>query len=156
LGLNDYLTTALPNLSQTSRSNLIQLKKNKTMKWFETISAEEQTKVVDLAVKKTMFVADSSRKEAAERDEQRCQNLKRSHSRREALKRKQLAELSQHHLISSSEELLSCISEIDSRKLTATRKRSQKLEIVQTQIKIRKKNLKQNINIAIRKTETPQ
>ena len=31
LGLNDYLTTAIPNLNQLSRSNLIQVKKNKTM-----------------------------------------------------------------------------------------------------------------------------
>ena len=31
LGLNDYLTTAIPNLHQLSRSNLIQVKKNKTI-----------------------------------------------------------------------------------------------------------------------------
>ena len=29
LGVNDYLTTAIPNLSQMGRSNLIQLKRNK-------------------------------------------------------------------------------------------------------------------------------
>ena len=31
LGLNDYLTTAIPNLAQESRSNLVAVKKNHTM-----------------------------------------------------------------------------------------------------------------------------
>lgn len=34
LGLNDYLTTAIPNLAQVSCSNLVQVKKNKTVRWF--------------------------------------------------------------------------------------------------------------------------
>ena len=34
LGLNDYLTTAIPNLHQLIRSNMIQVKKNETMQWF--------------------------------------------------------------------------------------------------------------------------
>ena len=34
LGLSDYLATAIPNMHQMSRSNLIQAKKNKTMQWF--------------------------------------------------------------------------------------------------------------------------
>ena len=34
LGLNDYFTTAIPNLHQLIRSNMIQVKKNETMQWF--------------------------------------------------------------------------------------------------------------------------
>lgn len=41
LGLNDYLTTAVPNLHQMSRSNLVQLKKNKTMKWLSKLPGEK-------------------------------------------------------------------------------------------------------------------
>ena len=52
LGLNDYLTTALPNLHQMSRSNLVQLKKNKTMMWLSQLPSEMQTAVIDMAVKK--------------------------------------------------------------------------------------------------------
>ena len=51
LGLNDYLTTAVPNLHQMSRSNLVQLKKNKTMKWLSHLPSEKQTAVIDMAVK---------------------------------------------------------------------------------------------------------
>ena len=31
LGLNDYLTTAIPNLAQVARSNLVEIKKNHTI-----------------------------------------------------------------------------------------------------------------------------
>ena len=50
-GLNDYLTTELPNLHQMSRSNLVQLKKNKTMKWLSQLPSEKQTSVINMAVK---------------------------------------------------------------------------------------------------------
>lgn len=35
LGLNDYLSTALPNMHQMTQSNLVQAKKNKTMNWLD-------------------------------------------------------------------------------------------------------------------------
>ena len=50
LGLNDYLTTVVPNLHQMSRSNLVQLK-NKTMKWLSDLPNETQTAVIDMAAK---------------------------------------------------------------------------------------------------------
>ena len=52
LGLNDYLTTAIPNLSQLSRSNLIQVKKNKTIEWLQQLPREQQHSVIDLALQK--------------------------------------------------------------------------------------------------------
>lgn len=50
LGLNDYLTKAIPNLNQIARSNLVQVK-NKTVKWLHDLP-EEELKVIDLAVEK--------------------------------------------------------------------------------------------------------
>ena len=44
LGLNDYLTTAIPNLAQESRSNLVAVKKNHTMKWLNSLSEVQQGK----------------------------------------------------------------------------------------------------------------
>ena len=52
LGLKDYLTTVIPNLNQMARSNLVQLKKNKTLKWLSDLSEQDQLAIVDLAVKK--------------------------------------------------------------------------------------------------------
>ena len=50
LGLNDYLTTAIPNLHQMSRSALVQVKKKKTLSWLSEIPKKDQLKVIDLAV----------------------------------------------------------------------------------------------------------
>ena len=51
LGLNDYLTTALPNLDQVSRSNLVQMK-NKTVEWLDTLPQQQQNSIVNFAVKR--------------------------------------------------------------------------------------------------------
>ena len=42
LGLNDYLTTALPNMKQLTRSNMIAIQKNKTMEWFDELELQQQ------------------------------------------------------------------------------------------------------------------
>ena len=52
LGLNDYLTTTIPNLHQMTRSNMVQVKKNKTMQWFHKLPQIQQQTIVKLAVKK--------------------------------------------------------------------------------------------------------
>lgn len=51
LGLNNYLTTAIPNLHQMARSNMIQMKKNKTLKWLSTLSKDEYTSIRELEKK---------------------------------------------------------------------------------------------------------
>ena len=52
LGLNDYLVTAIPNMHQMSRSNLIQVKKNKTMQWFHKLPEDQKSSIVHLAVRR--------------------------------------------------------------------------------------------------------
>lgn len=46
LGLNDYLSKAIPNLHQMTKSNMIQVKKNKTVVWLHDLPDTEQDKVV--------------------------------------------------------------------------------------------------------------
>lgn len=46
LGLNDYLTTTIPNSHQLTRSNMIQVKKNKTIQWFHKLAQTEQQSIV--------------------------------------------------------------------------------------------------------------
>ena len=40
LGLNDYLTTGIPNLHQVSRSNLVSVEKNIAMEWLDKLPNE--------------------------------------------------------------------------------------------------------------------
>ena len=71
LGLNDYLTSALPNLHQMSCSNLVQLKKNKTMTWLSEFPCEKQTAVIDIAVKRRRQVKQTYIEEQTARVEHR-------------------------------------------------------------------------------------
>lgn len=50
LGLNDYLYTAIPNLHQVARSNLVEVKNKQTMQWLHQLPNEQQLQVIDLAV----------------------------------------------------------------------------------------------------------
>lgn len=112
LGLNDYLTTALPNLDQVSRSNLVQMKKNKTVEWLDTLPQHQQNSIVELAVKRRKQVIESCKAEATERATKRQQNLMQT-----LLKKK--LEI-QHHLISSPAELLDTIAQIEASNSTCS------------------------------------
>ena len=63
LGINDYLTTALPNLHQMSCSNLSQVKKNKVLNWLSELPEAEQLAVLDMAGKKRRYDAKEYRDE---------------------------------------------------------------------------------------------
>ena len=64
LGLSDYLVTAIPNLHQDARSNLNQVKKNKTIKWLDELSEKQQLEVVELAVEMKPIVELESKKKS--------------------------------------------------------------------------------------------
>ena len=150
LGLNDYLTTAVPNLHQMSRSNLVQLKKNMTMKWLSHLPSEKQTAVIDMAVKQRRQVKQTYNEEQTARAEHRKQAMIKDHAKREAMKKRLYEEkqkLSQLHLITTSQELKEEFQKIDMKAISATRKRSLKMDILRTQVRIRKKVLGQNVPI---------
>lgn len=150
LGLNDYLSTAIPNLHQMARSNLIQLKKNKTMEWLHHLPEGEQEQVIDLAVKRRKDVQKDCKDQAEQRRELRRKNMMEAHMRREGMKQKAQLEkdsLSQLHLITTIEELHEEIAAIDKKRLSAAKKAAQKRSLIQEQVKIRKKVLGQNVRI---------
>ena len=95
LGLNDYLTTAIPNLF-LSRSNLVSVKKNKAMEWLDKFPNEQQLRVLDLAVETRKFVREECKEMEEQTTKKRLQNLKEAHLRQEALKQK--AELEKERL----------------------------------------------------------
>lgn len=150
LGLNDYLTTAIPNLTQAARSNLVEIKKNHTMRWLCKLPNEKQVEVLDLAVKERPRVVEEHRKLEEYRSQQRKQAMLKANVRREALRRKahqERDELLQHHLITTSTELHETLQVIDTESISAQRKKSKKISVLKTQIRIRKKVLGQDIRI---------
>ena len=107
---------------------------------------------MNLAVKERKNFAEKCKSEEQKRAAQRQQNMMQAHLRRETLRQKQeaeKAELSQKHLIATSQELHDVIQEIEAENTTDSKKRSKKLALVRTQIQIRKKILKQNIQIVL-------
>ena len=141
LGLNDYLTTAIPNLYQMARSNLVQVKKNKTLKWLSNLPEDEQSAIVDLAVKQRRFVSKECRDEEKMRSQQRQQKMLAENAKRVALEKKLCQEkekLSQSHLVTSSDELKEELHAIDKETISTTKKKNKKVELLKTQIQIKK------------------
>jgi hypothetical protein len=98
----------MPNLHQMARSNLIQVKKNKTLKWLSSLKEEEQCEIIDIAVKQRRFVSNECRVAEENRAKQRQQNMLIEHDKRMTLEKKLQEEkdkMSQLHLITSSVEL---------------------------------------------------
>ena len=82
LGLNDYLTTAIPNMHQMTRSNLVEMKKNKTMKWFRELPQKERQAVSCLAKKSRGDIIKNYREEELTKRKQRQENMRHCYERR--------------------------------------------------------------------------
>ena len=127
LGLNDYLTTAVPNLHQMARSNLVQVKKNKTLKWLSNLQEDDQSAIINLAVKQRRFVTTECRNEEKVRAQQRQQKMLQENDKRVAQEKKLREEkekLLQSHLITSSDELKKELDTVDKELISTTRKKT--------------------------------
>ena len=154
LGLNDYLTTALPNMHQMSRSNLIQAKKNRTIHWLGQLPSDKRSDIVTLARKRRVEVAKSSREAEVERSKMRREKMMREKCRRDALEERAIREkeyLSNLDLISSCEDLKTILSEIENENISSTKKAQKRRKVIREQIDIRKKVLSEKINIPFSK-----
>ena len=151
LGLNDYLTTAIPNLDQMARSNLVEVKKNKTVHWLEDLPPTRQNQVIDLAVASRKQVHNEYNFEKRTRDEQRRKKMIASHQKQEASKKRMLDEqcklAESQHLIATIEELEQVLTEIGNKELSQSKKDSEKLSVIKMQVRIRNKILRQQIKI---------
>ena len=150
LGLNDYLNNAIPNMHQITRSNLVQLKKNETIKWLQKLPESQQGKIIDLATASRREACVSRKEDDAMVLKLRRDNMIQAHNRLQALKNKERTEkhkLLKEHLITSSEELYQAMANIDAEISATTKRKTKKLSLLKVQVKIRKKLLKQNIRI---------
>ena len=114
LGLNDYLFTAIPNMDQLTRSNMVQIKKNKTMEWLDNLPNTED--IVRMAMKNKHQVAKSYQEHKNEVSQKRRDHLVQKHKERELAKQKrekEIEKLSKIHLINSVSELNNALSYID-------------------------------------------
>ena len=159
LGLNDYLTTAIPNLHQMARSNLVEVKKKKTLQWLNDLPDEQQLEIISLAVDKRKNVRQRYKDLEEQRTQKRKQGMLHAKILREALKKKsqlERDELSELHLITTSEELRQTLKIIEAESTSAAKRKASKLSLLKSQVKLRKKVLKQDINIVFTRSRQPR
>lgn len=150
LGLNDYLVTALPNMDQQTRSNLVQIKKNGTINWLESLPPEQQELVTRLAVTNRSAVHQEYVEEQKRVAEQRQQNMMQAELKRDQQEKREAAEqqkLSKVHLVTSVAEFDVVLSDINDEQISSARKRAKILSLLEEQVKVRKKLLNQKCNI---------
>ena len=150
LGLNDYLVTALPNMAQQTRTNLIEVKKNKTISWLESLSPKQQEHITKLAIRNRRAV----QKQCAEKQKcvakQRRQHMMQAKLKRDRKMQKQAEEhqrLSKAYLIASVREFDTVISDINDQQTSSAKKRAKILSLLKEQVRIREKLLHQRCNI---------
>lgn len=85
LGLNDYLSTAIPNMSQETRTNLVEVKKNKTVSWLDSLSQVEQNSIVTLAQESRKDLEKQRQDVNQKRSEQRKELMVKNHAKAKAL-----------------------------------------------------------------------
>ena len=130
LGLNDYLSTAIPNMHQQTRSNLTQIKKNKTMQWLQMLPQQKQDEVLELAYAQRSEVLKERKKQDKRICELRKEKMLQEHAKLQAGKQKKeetLTALSKIDLITSTEELYKTINNIDDEYCSTTRKNTKRL-----------------------------
>ena len=108
------------------------------MKWLSNLSKLDQLAVVDLAVKKRRQVHKEHKDEEKLRSKQRKQNMALENAKREELMKKlheEKEKLSQLHLVTTSEELKEELINIDSEKISTSKKRNKKTTLLKHRLK---------------------
>ena len=101
-------------------------------------------------MKQRRLVTKECRDEEQARAQQRKQKMLQENAKRVAQEKKLREEkerLVQAHLITSSNELTEELQAVDKEALSAAKKKSKKVDILKTQVRIRKKVLGQNLSI---------
>ena len=150
LGLNDYLCTALPNLVQLTKSNLVEIKKNHTMMWFNELPKERQNVIIELAMKRRKEVREDFIKIQKSVSKRRQERMLEQKKKRDCLKKKQAAEkelLTKLHLITSVAEFETALCQIKDEGLSSKKENEKILNLLKEQVRIRKKLLMQKTSI---------
>ena len=130
LGLNDSLDSALPNMHQVTRSNLVQVKKNKTIHWLQQLPKPQQDDVSRREALKCLKEDDDKVRK------KRKENMLQAHTRQQILKQKERLEkhtLLKEHLITSSAELHQYLADVDAEVSTERVRKAKKLALLKLQ-----------------------
>jgi hypothetical protein len=162
LGMNDWLTTAFPRMTQQARSALIEMASNQTIEWLKMQVPECQDEIIALAASKRREVI-------KERELNRERLIQQQITQRETelqkgkmkadKEAKERQKLEQEVLYKTASELDEAIDDIQAMPISQSAKRRKTLELVKTQLRIRSKLLRQTsaskIKFTINKKQRP-
>ena len=145
LGLNDWLSGQRPNLSQKTKSTLVEVKKKHTMAWLGELTGEKRGEILTLAQKKRKSVEIVTREEENILREQRKKKMEEETKKakeKEDRRQAEMEKLSSIPIIKSAEELQSEITKIEQdSSCTIPGKCKKRLELLKNQVRIRNRLL---------------
>ena len=142
LGLNDWLENSMPSISQLTKRNLIEAKKNDTLSWLDTQSRDEQYRTISLAVKEKVAVKENYKqhKKVIEEERQKAMMKMMQRQSEQAEKLRELkADLSGMLVINNVKLLDKVLLGIErDEHLNVLKKTKKKMELLKVQVKLRK------------------
>ena len=150
-GSNDWLSYALPNMVQATRSVLIEFSYNKTMEWLKDQSKDQRELLISLAQARRRIAEREKKLEKENLLEQKIQNRIEAVEKAKLAQQKHVAvvtELESEQLISSPKELEQRINYIKALSLSRVLQENELKSVVKRQMKLRRFVYHQNTRIS--------
>ena len=149
-GLNDWLTSSIPNMRQQTRSALIEFSYNHTAQWLQGKEVEDQARIIKVATSKRKEVAkEEKEREAQQKSSRQAQRKKAQAQAEKRAERMRVlkATLQDEHLITTEEELEQEIIKIKEMPIQERSKPAKIFQMIKTQMHIRTKLLEEKSKI---------
>ena len=149
-GMNDWLTVVLPNMSQTTRSALIEFSYNKTMKWLKDLGQEQKEKLISIAQarRRIIYQEKMQEKNALLQQKVELRNEAIDVAKRKAQEVDELIDqLKMELIITSIKELNTRVSSIRELSIPASLQSAEIKSLVKKQVQIRSLLYKQGVTI---------
>ena len=144
-------------MTQQTRSNIIEVKKNKTISWLESLSPNQQEHITRVAVKKNRRTVQKQyaekQKSVTKQRQHHMMQVKQKRDRREQKQTEERQKLLKVHLIASVREFDMVISDINDEQISSAKKRIKILSLLKEHVRVTEKLLHQRCNIKFKKNQ---
>ena len=149
-GMNDWLTIVLPNMSQATKSALLEFSYNKTIKWLREQGKEEKVKLISLAqsCRRIVYQERLCEKEAVLKQKVQLRNEAIAVARKKAEEENELVNhLKLEPVITTLKELNTRVSDIRVLSIPISLKSAEIKSLVKIQVQVRSLIFKQGVTI---------
>ena len=151
LGLNDWLQTILPIVSQLTKRNLIEVKKKKKLQWLEPVPAKKQELTIKMALRKRKEIRITEKKHIVDIQNARQSAMLRgiqNQQKKDETIAKLKKDMVQMLVITNIEQLDGIFTAIENHTLLkTTQKTDKKKKVIKAQVNLRKVLFQQTISL---------